>query len=83
MRYSLRTLAEVVTVAAFILALTISWRAWPASPPPVGRYQLFMSETQEMVFDTATGELWSRPRGHSHFQAETPWSDKKLALPNP
>jgi hypothetical protein len=75
MRYSLRTLAEIITVAAFILALVIAWRARPAPTP--GRYQLFMSDGTTMVLDTATGQLWSRPANSVKFyDVMTPWTEE-------
>ena len=79
MRYSLRTLIEIVTVAAFVLALAYCWRSrppsqMPAATPPPGRYQVFMSGESTMLLDTATGELWTRPKGYSQFHRESaPW----------
>jgi hypothetical protein len=74
MRYSLRTLAEVVTVAAFILALAITWQAKSSSP---GRYHAVMSEGDALLLDTATGELWSRTKGSAKFYPVNapPWRE--------
>jgi hypothetical protein len=81
MQYSLRTLLEIIAAAGFVLALVIAWRAKPPAPapaPPVGRYQVFVTEDDVVVMDTATGWLWTRPKSHSHFsRSDSPWREEK------
>jgi hypothetical protein len=44
----------------------------------VGRYQVFATEEQIVVLDTATGWLWSKDKHHSQFsREESPWREKK------
>ena len=59
-RFGLRTLFELIAVAAFILTL-IYYRQPRTDQPPAemtGRYQLEEVENRALILDTKTGELW-------------------------
>jgi hypothetical protein len=54
---SLRTILEVVFVAAVVLAF-FYWRNIPRDTPP-GRYQTIYTEHKQLLFtDAETGEMW-------------------------
>ena len=86
-RFTIRELVLLTIIVAMGVGWWLdghSWRARPAppspppTPPPPGRYQVVVSEGTTMVMDTATGELWSRPKGYSKFsQTESPWRKRK------
>jgi hypothetical protein len=69
-RFSLRTLLELIAVAAFALYLLYGQVAYKQ------RYQLRIIDSQVaggevfILFDTQTGNVWSRSYGSSG-----PWSD--------
>jgi hypothetical protein len=75
---SLRTILEVVFVAAVVLAF-FYWRNVPRMP--AGRYHVQMTDDGGLIYlDTATGEAWvsdrknSKTRNWSHLN--TPWGQK-------
>jgi hypothetical protein len=78
-RFSLRTILEIVFVAAVVLMLVYqSVKSAPTPPPapPVGRYQLENMGTNEpFLVDTLTGETYTADTSHR------PWRLTKVAEP--
>jgi len=59
-QFSMRTIMEVVFVAAIVSAF-LYWRNVPRGA--LGRYQMLIRPSQELIFvDTSTGKAWERNR---------------------
>jgi len=81
LRFSLRTLFELIALLAFIL--TLVYFRQPTAEQSFGRYQLSVIRdadspvgSQQWVIDTWTGEVWRLDGAQWHSRGTAPQQDK-------
>jgi hypothetical protein len=72
LQFGLRTLLEIIAVAAFVLALMAYRQPETVTIPEPSRYESHTIDDLMYVVDTQTGELWRYERNGSKWYPDTP-----------